>query len=55
MKMPKSKRRFCPKCKNYTEQKVEMAKVTGKRGSLSHGSIQRARKRGQGRGAGNKG
>ena|SRR3989338_1984183 len=55
MKMPKIKNRYCPYCKKHTEQKVEMAKVTGKRGTLSHGSISRARKRGQGRGAGNKG
>ena len=55
MKIPKSQKRYCVKCKKHTDHKVETAKVSGKRGTLSHGSIQRARKRGQGRGAGNKG
>lgn len=48
-------KRYCPKCKQSTEQKVEMYKSGGKRGSLSRGSIARAKKRGQGRGSGNKG
>jgi ribosomal protein L44E len=54
MKLPKTKRKFCKYCKKYTEQKVTMVK--GKeRGSLKKFSIQRARKRGRGVGAGNKG
>lgn len=55
MKIPKQIKRYCPKCNKATEHKVDQYKSAGKRGSLSHGSIVRARKRGQGRGAGNKG
>lgn len=54
MKIPKSIKKYCKYCKQYTEQKV--SQVKGKeRGSLKHGSIARARKRGLGRGFGNKG
>lgn len=55
MKLPKIRKRYCPKCKKHTVHKVDQYKSAGKRGSLSHGSIIRARRRGQGRGAGNKG
>ncbi len=55
MKVPKLQKRYCPKCNKTTEHKVDQYKSAGKRGSLSHGSIARARMRGQGRGAGNKG
>lgn len=55
MKIPKKIKRYCPKCKKSTEQKVEQAKVTGNRGTLTKGSISRARKRGLGRGTGNLG
>ena len=55
MKLPKTKKRYCPRCKKHTEQKVDQYKSAGKRGSLSRGSIARARMRGLGRGAGNKG
>jgi len=55
MKLPKTTKRYCPKCKKATEQKIELYKSGGKRGSLSYGSIERARRRGQGRGVGNKG
>lgn len=55
MKMPKVTHRYCPWCNKATEQKIESYKSGGKRGSLTHGSIARARKRGQGRGVGNRG
>lgn len=55
MKIPKQIKRYCVKCKKTTDQKVDQYKSAGKRGSLSHGSIARARMRGQGRGAGNTG
>ena len=55
MKLPKTRNKYCPKCKKHTAHKVDQYKSAGKRGSLSHGSIARARRRGQGRGAGNKG
>ena len=55
MKLPKNKKRYCPRCNKYTDQKVDQYKSAGKRGSLSRGSIARAKKRGLGRGFGNKG
>ncbi|MFH1376101.1 MAG: 50S ribosomal protein L44e [Candidatus Woesearchaeota archaeon] len=55
MKIPKTKKTYCPKCKKHTEHKVSQAKTTGARGTLKRGSISRSRKRGLGRGCGNKG
>jgi len=55
MKLPKIRNRYCPHCKKATEHKVEMYKAAGKRSTLSRGSIGRAKRRGQGRGVGNKG
>tara|TARA_Y100000310_G_scaffold211572_1_gene212319 strand:+ start:4453 stop:4764 length:312 start_codon:yes stop_codon:yes gene_type:complete len=55
MKIPKSKKAYCPSCNKHTEAKVFQAKTTGKRGSLKRGSINRAKKRGLGRGYGNLG
>ncbi len=55
MKLPKIIKRYCPHCNKSTDQKIDQYKSAGKRGSLSRGSIARAKKRGQGRGAGNKG
>lgn len=55
MKIPKTKKTYCPKCKKHTEHKVSQAKSTGARGTLKRGSISRSKKRGLGRGAGNKG
>ncbi|HZX12256.1 MAG TPA: 50S ribosomal protein L44e [Candidatus Nanoarchaeia archaeon] len=55
MKIPKTQKKYCPWCNKATEHKVDQYKSAGKRGSLSHGSIMRAKLRGQGRGAGNKG
>jgi large subunit ribosomal protein L44e len=55
MKVPKIKKSYCRTCKKHTEHKVAQAKTTGKRGSLKRGSINRAKKRGLGRGFGNLG
>ncbi len=55
MKYVKSRRAYCKKCHKYTEHKVSQVKTGTKRSALSKGSIQRAKKRGLGRGAGNKG
>jgi len=55
MKIPKSKKAYCKNCKKHTESKIFQAKTTGKRGSLKRGSINRAKKRGLGRGFGNLG
>jgi len=55
MKIPKSKKRYCTHCRKHTENRVAQAKTTGKRGSLKRGSINRAKKRGLGRGYGNLG
>jgi ribosomal protein L44E len=55
MKIPKKTKRFCKFCNKSTEQKVEQAKVTGNRGTLTTGSIARSKKRGLGRGFGNLG
>ena|SRR3989338_11114864 len=54
MKMNKSVKRYCPKCKKHTHQAISIAKKK-ERSSLSHGSIQRAHKRGLGLGFGNLG
>jgi ribosomal protein L44E len=55
MKIPKKTKRFCPYCKKKTEQKVKVVSTGFKRGTLTRGSISRAKKRGLGRGIGNKG
>ncbi len=54
MKIPKKINRYCKKCKKHTEHAVSQAKKK-ERGSLKRGSINRARKRGLGRGFGNLG
>lgn len=54
MKAPKKIKRYCPHCKTHTEHAVSIAKKRD-RGTLKRGSIARARKRGLGRGYGNKG
>ena len=43
MKLPKITKRYCPKCKKATEQKIEFYKSGGKRSSFSYGSIERAK------------
>ena len=54
MKYPKKLSKYCKTCKKHTEQKVSEVK-NKERGSLKHGSIKRAKKRGLGAGLGNKG
>jgi len=54
MKLPKIINTYCKYCKKYTKHSISQARVK-ERGSLKHGSIQRARKRGLGRGYGNLG
>ena len=55
MKLPKETNRFCPYCNKKTIQKIKLIGTGGKRGTLTRGSISRAKKRGLGRGIGNKG
>jgi ribosomal protein L44E len=55
MKIPKTTKRFCPYCKKKTEQKIKIVSTGAKRGTLTRGSITRAKLRGLGRGIGNKG
>ena len=55
MKIPKKTKRYCPYCKKQTEQKVKLVSTGAKRGTLTRGSIQRAKLRGKGVGIGNKG
>jgi len=55
MKLKKIIKRYCPKCKTHTEQKISLGKTGTKRGALKHGSLERAKKRGLGVGFGNKG
>ena len=55
MKIPKKINRYCPYCKKKTEQKIKLVSTGGKRGTLTRGSIFRAKARGLGRGIGNKG
>lgn len=55
MKIPKTTNRYCPYCKKKTPQKIKVVGTGIKRGTLTRGSIPRAKKRGLGRGIGNKG
>ena len=55
MKFPKKTKRFCPYCKKQTEQKIKLVSTGAKRGTLTRGSIQRAKLRGRGIGMGNRG
>jgi|SRR3989338_6828986 len=55
MKLKKTIKRYCPKCKTHTEQKISLGKTGTKRGALKWGSIERHKKRGRGAGFGNKG
>ncbi|MFH1849208.1 MAG: 50S ribosomal protein L44e [archaeon] len=54
MKLPKIVRRHCPYCKKHTEHKVTQNKRK-EASPFSYGSKNRARKRGQARGVGNRG
>lgn len=55
MKIPKTVNRYCPYCNKKTVQKIKTVGTGFKRGTLTRGSISRAKKRGLGRGIGNKG
>ncbi len=55
MKIPKKTNRYCPYCKKKTDQKIKLVSTGAKRGTLTRGSISRAKARGLGRGIGNKG
>jgi len=53
MKLPKTTNRFCPYCNKKTLQKIELVSTGAKRGTLTYGSLGRARARGRARGMGN--
>ena len=55
MKKPKTTNRFCPSCKKKVNHKIKLLSTGSKRGSLSRGSIPRAKIRGAVPGMGNKG
>ena len=55
MKVPKKTKRFCPKCKKRTEQKIGLVSTGVKRGTLKRGSLTRAKQRNAFPGKGNKG
>jgi large subunit ribosomal protein L44e len=55
MKLPRKTKRFCPRCNEHTEQKIDIVSTGHKRGTLKYGSLWRARKRGAMPGTGNKG
>ena len=55
MKFPKKLNRYCPYCRKHTEHKISDVSSGHKRSALKRGSIERARKRGLGRGFGNLG
>ena len=55
--MPKATKRYCPKCKKHTEQKITAAKrrTPGSSHPMSKGSKKRMKLRGEARGFGNLG
>lgn len=55
MKVPKTMKRYCPKCKKHTVHKVVMVSSGHQRGALKRGSLIRAKLRGLGKGHGNLG
>ncbi|MFH1311518.1 MAG: hypothetical protein ABIH65_03880 [Nanoarchaeota archaeon] len=55
MKIPKNVNRFCPYCNKKTKQKIKLIGTGFQRGTLTRGSIARAKLRGRGIGIGNKG
>jgi large subunit ribosomal protein L44e len=57
MKIPKETSRLCPYCKKHTKHKIKQEKNKGKNKShpMTRSSRSRMRKRGDDRGAGNKG
>ncbi len=54
MKISKTRKRYCAKCKKHTEHKVAQTK-RGSPSTLGYGSKVRARRRGAARGMGNRG
>ncbi len=54
MKLPKTKKRYCPYCKKHTTHKVMQSKKHAA-SSMKYGSKYRARKRGSARGMGSMG
>ena len=46
MKIPKTTKRFCQYCKKKTDQKIKLVSTGAKRGTLTRGSISRAKQRG---------
>jgi len=55
MKMPKTTKRYCRKCKTHTMHKADLVSTGHKRGTLKRGSLDRAKKRGTMTGIGNQG
>ena len=55
MKLPKTTKRFCPFCKERTEQKLDLVSTGHKRGTLKRGSLSRAKLRGANCGMGSHG
>ncbi len=55
MKLPRKTKRFCPRCNEHTEQKIDVVSTGHKRGTLKYGSLWRAKKRGALPGTGNRG
>ena len=57
MKLPKSIKRLCPKCKKHTEHKITQAKkkTPSSTHPMGYGSKKRMRRRGEARGTGNLG
>lgn len=54
MKLPRTRKKYCPYCRKHTEHKIAQMKRR-QPSSLSHGSKYRAMKRGRARGKGNHG
>lgn len=55
MKVPKIVNRYCPYCNKKTKHKIKLVGTGFQRGTLTRGSIARAKSRGLGHGIGNKG
>lgn len=55
MKVPKTTKRFCPFCKEKTEQKIDLVSTGHKRGTLKRGSLERSKQRNASPGMGNQG
>ena len=57
MKIPKTKKKYCPRCKKHTEHTISQAKTPGrsKTHPMSRGAKARMKRRGLARGYGNRG